>query len=751
MKLRHLLFPLLAPALALANQPYDFCLDLSADFDESNDANPPVWVWNVGSSVLEQSWAAGTSDSRLIRKTQTANAAVVEIRWKTNSVLGPGGVVANWQSNTQLYMGYADVAAGFWRIYLKDGGYTPLASTAAAINTNQYYLIRIETADVGVSDKELKLYIDDSLTVGPVTTGTRFSSGRAGFDGNAFASGVTITLDRFVPNTALSLSAVSPSFGPTVGGTAVQLTGTDLGDCMAVSFGSAPGTSYTFVSNTSVSITSPAGAEGDVPVSVAFANAYFGGGVNYHYGDMPTDTSTPTISATPTVSATNTPTRTHTPTYTVTPTFTATVIVRKAEYRMENNAQDSINAYDGTLVSGGPAFIQDTAVPIQGQYAIRTTAGYISLPVSVMNDLGTVGTIKYSFLRGDTDGCINAVPFSWDGSQGTGYVQVIGTGQIRLAYPTLGSVVTSNSTATTRAGRYYQVVIQYDAYSMRMDLTDMVEGTTENYINDVGTLPFMTGVTDIRVGTFVGGGGFEANYTIDEFEFYQGNDPTLDYTATPHVSVATFGDSIMLGQVIGGTCGNAGGLRGPMIDYWMSQRFNAYPYGTTTNQGTIFVNGSDAVPGKKLLDIAGDVTTVFNNDYTTGSAHEGAVVFAGTNDANAGATYAATLSNVVTIASKIHALSPETKVFFCTALERTDGVTVTTVNTAIRNGVILSGRNTYLIDTNLVPGSVLCVDGLHPDDATYTLIGTYIATKVRCAYLGNCTTPGGLTMMGVGR
>ena len=64
------------------------------------------------------------------------------------------------------------------------------------------------------------------------------------------------------------VSAVSPPSGPTTGGTVVTITGTDFTGATAVSFGSDAATSFTVDSVTQITATSPAGAAGEVDVTV---------------------------------------------------------------------------------------------------------------------------------------------------------------------------------------------------------------------------------------------------------------------------------------------------------------------------------------------------------------------------------------------------------------------------------------------------------------------------------------------------
>ncbi|MFR9799982.1 IPT/TIG domain-containing protein [Streptomyces sp. MS06] len=65
-----------------------------------------------------------------------------------------------------------------------------------------------------------------------------------------------------------TLNDITPSQGPTGGGTIVTLTGTGLIGATAVRFGSTPATSYTVNSATRITAVSPPGIGGTVPVTV---------------------------------------------------------------------------------------------------------------------------------------------------------------------------------------------------------------------------------------------------------------------------------------------------------------------------------------------------------------------------------------------------------------------------------------------------------------------------------------------------
>jgi hypothetical protein len=67
---------------------------------------------------------------------------------------------------------------------------------------------------------------------------------------------------------APTVTSLSPAAGPVAGGTAVTIAGTGFTGATSVQFGANPGTAVTVVSDTQITVTSPAGAVGAVAVTV---------------------------------------------------------------------------------------------------------------------------------------------------------------------------------------------------------------------------------------------------------------------------------------------------------------------------------------------------------------------------------------------------------------------------------------------------------------------------------------------------
>ncbi|WP_218834982.1 IPT/TIG domain-containing protein [Paenibacillus sp. E222] len=78
----------------------------------------------------------------------------------------------------------------------------------------------------------------------------------------------TSAADQYTYHAEPTITSVSPTSGPTTGGTAVTLTGTNLTDATEVMFGATAATSYTVNSATQITAIAPAGSAGTVDVTV---------------------------------------------------------------------------------------------------------------------------------------------------------------------------------------------------------------------------------------------------------------------------------------------------------------------------------------------------------------------------------------------------------------------------------------------------------------------------------------------------
>jgi len=138
-----------------------------------------------------------------------------------------------------------------------------------------------------------------SVSVTSATSITATSpSGSGTVDVTVSGSGVmsaTNSADMFAFAPPPTVSGVSPSAGPTGGGTVVTISGTNFASGAAVAFGTAPGTNVVVSSSTSISATSPAGSPGSVDIVVTLPVA---GSSTTSTADQFAYDAPPTVSAT---------------------------------------------------------------------------------------------------------------------------------------------------------------------------------------------------------------------------------------------------------------------------------------------------------------------------------------------------------------------------------------------------------------------------------------------------------------------
>ncbi|GAT62568.1 beta strand repeat-containing protein [Paludibacter jiangxiensis] len=103
----------------------------------------------------------------------------------------------------------------------------------------------------------------------------------------------TSSSDQFTYVAAPTVTSLSPTSGPTTGGTSVSITGTNFTGATAVKFGSTNATGFTVNSSTSITATSPAGSAGaaDITVTTTGGTSATGSSDQFTYVAAPTVTS----------------------------------------------------------------------------------------------------------------------------------------------------------------------------------------------------------------------------------------------------------------------------------------------------------------------------------------------------------------------------------------------------------------------------------------------------------------------------
>jgi hypothetical protein len=108
----------------------------------------------------------------------------------------------------------------------------------------------------------------------------------------------TSAVDQYTYVAAPVVSGITPSAGPTSGGTVVTITGTGFTDAMAVNFGAHAATTFTVVSDTQITATAPAGSAGavDVTVSTVGGTSAVGAADHFTYAAVPAITAITPVS-----------------------------------------------------------------------------------------------------------------------------------------------------------------------------------------------------------------------------------------------------------------------------------------------------------------------------------------------------------------------------------------------------------------------------------------------------------------------
>ena len=103
----------------------------------------------------------------------------------------------------------------------------------------------------------------------------------------------TSAADQFTYVSAPTVTSVSPTAGPTAGGTSVVITGTNLSGATAVTFGATAAPGFTVNSATQITATAPAGSPGtvDVRVTTTGGTSATGAADQFTYVPAPTVTS----------------------------------------------------------------------------------------------------------------------------------------------------------------------------------------------------------------------------------------------------------------------------------------------------------------------------------------------------------------------------------------------------------------------------------------------------------------------------
>ena len=202
-------------------------------------------VKTVGASTLAVSFSASVASTYtgLASEEFSATGGASTI-WSVDSSSG----ISNGSSSSVSFPKLTPSATS--ELYFS---YAAVANTALAGTTSGFTY-------QPTSDGDIVAY--DTTVSGPEqAAATQSPSGVAG------AVAILVMATTTAP-VAPSVTSLSPTSGPTNGGTSVTVTGTSFTGATAVKFGSVPATSFSVTSATSLSAVAPAGSSGPVDVTV---------------------------------------------------------------------------------------------------------------------------------------------------------------------------------------------------------------------------------------------------------------------------------------------------------------------------------------------------------------------------------------------------------------------------------------------------------------------------------------------------
>ena len=268
---------------------------------------------------------------------------------------------------------------------------------------------------------------------------------------------VAAPADRYAYTAAPSVAGVSPSSGPTGGGTSVTITGASFARASAVSFGGAAATNFSVLGNTLISAVAPAGAAGTVDVTVAGPGGTSATGASDHY----------TYIAAPTVTAVSPSQGSTTGGTSVTlsgANFTGATAVSFGGTAAASFTVNSATSISATSPSGAAGAVDVTVTTVGGTSATSSADGftYLAMPTvtavspnSGSNSGGTNVTITGTNFTG-------ATAVSFGGTPAT-IVNVASAMSITATSPAGSGIV--NVTVTTAAGTSATVAADLFTYA----------------------------------------------------------------------------------------------------------------------------------------------------------------------------------------------------------------------------------------------------------------------------------------------
>jgi len=338
----------------------------------------------------------------------------------------------------------------------------------------------------------------------------------------------TSASDQFTYVAAPTVTAISPTAGPTAGGVPITITGTNLSGATAVKFGATNASGYTVNSATQITATAPAGSAGTVDITVTT----IGGTSATSASDQFTYVAPPTVTA---VSPSSGPTGgTTTVVITGTNLSTAT-FVKFGATNAASFTVDSATQITATSPAGSAGTV-DITVTTTGGGTSATSASdqftYVAAPTvtGISPSSGPTGGTTSVVITGTNLSGTTAVKFG--ATNASGYT-VNSSTQITATAPA-GSAGTVDITVTTVGGTSATSASDQYTYVAAPTVTNISpsSGPTGGSTSVVITGTNLSGATAVKFGATNASG-----YTVDSATQITATSPagsagTVDITVT---------------------------------------------------------------------------------------------------------------------------------------------------------------------------------------------------------------------------
>ena len=212
-----------------------------------SDDDQEIWagtVTSTGSATVTVAFSATVTGINVELAAQEFSGPGAGTVWGVDT----DGGIANLSSTTVTFPALAPAGSG--ELYF---GYAPVANTGAAGTTSGFSYATTSNGNVVAYDTNVAAAVQPSATQSPV----------------GISGGIAVLVTASLPSMSVpTVTGVSPTSGPTAGGTTVTITGTSFTGATAVAFGTTPATSFTVTSDTTITATAPANAPHVVDVVV---------------------------------------------------------------------------------------------------------------------------------------------------------------------------------------------------------------------------------------------------------------------------------------------------------------------------------------------------------------------------------------------------------------------------------------------------------------------------------------------------